>query len=92
MNMKHEEFDVIIVGTGAAGLFTALSFPSNYKIRMITKDIIENSDYSLSSSKLKNLGDYDSTYGKAGRSLMNDEFIVYNIAQTDIRYLIKLKG
>ena len=46
----------------------------------------------MSASKLKQLGDYDSTYGKAGRSLINDEFIVYNAAQTDIKYLIKLKG
>lgn len=68
------------------------AFMALYNFHLGKQYIIENSDYSLSSSKLKNLGDYDSTYGKAGRSLMNDEFIVYNIAQTDIRYLIKLKG
>lgn len=65
MNMKHEEFDVIIVGTGAAGLFTALSFPSNYKIRMITKDIIENSDSYLAQGGISTLigpQDYDAYY------------------------------
>lgn len=53
---------------------------------------ISSSDSSLSKDKLKRLGEYNSTYAKAGRSLINDEFIVYDIAQTDIRYLIKLKG
>ena len=63
-----------------------------YNFHLGKQYIIENSDYSLSANKLKQLGNYDSTYGKAGRSLINDEFIVYNIAQTDIRYLIKLNG
>lgn len=36
--------DVIIVGTGAAGLFCALKLPSHLNILMITKDQAENSD------------------------------------------------
>lgn len=36
--------EIIIVGTGAAGLFCALHLPQNKKIRMITKDAVENSD------------------------------------------------
>lgn len=41
MNKRDE---IIIVGTGAAGLFCALHLPQNKKIRMITKDAVENSD------------------------------------------------
>ena len=36
--------DVVIVGTGAAGLFCALNFPERVKIRMITKQKAEESD------------------------------------------------
>ena len=36
--------DVVIVGTGAAGLFCALNFPEQVKIRMITKQQAEESD------------------------------------------------
>ncbi|MDD7177389.1 MAG: L-aspartate oxidase [bacterium] len=36
--------DVVIVGTGAAGLFCALNFPDQVNIRMITKQKAEESD------------------------------------------------
>lgn len=42
--MKKEHFDAVIVGTGAAGLFAALHLPKDFKILMITKDKLENSD------------------------------------------------
>ena len=63
--MMHKEYDVIIVGTGAAGLFTAISFPENYKILMITKDTIENSDSYLAQGGISTLlraEDYDAYY------------------------------
>lgn len=53
--MKYGEYDAIIVGTGAAGLFTAISFPENYKILMITKDTIENSDSYLAQGGISTL-------------------------------------
>lgn len=37
-------YDVIIVGTGVAGLFAALHLPEDYKVLMITKDEIERCD------------------------------------------------
>lgn len=40
----EKETDVIIVGTGAAGLFCALQLPESEKITIITKDAAENSD------------------------------------------------
>lgn len=57
--------DVIIVGTGAAGLFCALNLPREYRIIMITKDKCENSDSFLAQggiSALKGEDDYDSYF------------------------------
>ncbi|KMZ52801.1 L-aspartate oxidase [Dorea sp. D27] len=42
--MVEAYYDVIIVGTGAAGLFTGLSLPGHLRILMITKDEVESSD------------------------------------------------
>lgn len=60
-----EKTDVIIVGTGAAGLFCALNLPRDYHIIMITKDKCENSDSFLAQggiSALKGEEDYDSYF------------------------------
>ena len=36
--------DVIIIGSGAAGLFNALFLPQDYKVIVITKKTVEESD------------------------------------------------
>jgi len=57
--------DVVIVGTGASGLYCALQFPEETEILMITKDAVENSDSFLAQggiSTLKNAEDYESYY------------------------------
>ena len=36
--------DVLIVGSGCAGLYCALNLPKDKNILMITKDIVEHSD------------------------------------------------
>jgi L-aspartate oxidase len=70
--------DVVIVGTGAAGLFHALFLPQDYKVIMITKKEVEESDSFLAQggiSALKNPEDFDSYYEdtmKAGH-YENDE-------------------
>jgi poly [ADP-ribose] polymerase len=47
----------------------------------------------LDMKKLKARGtDYDSLWAEAGQSIMNDEVIVYDEAQSTIKYLIQLKG
>lgn len=56
-------FDVIIVGTGVAGLFAALSISPKLKILMISKDKIKNSDSYLAQGgicTLKEPSDFDS--------------------------------
>lgn len=36
--------DILIVGSGCAGLYAALNLPRDKKITIITKDIVEHSD------------------------------------------------
>lgn len=57
--------DILIVGSGAAGLFCALKLPRDKKIVIITKDDAENSDSFLAQGGicvLKSEEDYDSYY------------------------------
>lgn len=74
-------YDVIIVGTGAAGLFAALELPDTVSILMITKDKIENSDSYLAQGgicTLKDPEDFESFYQdtlKAGRFENNPESV-----------------
>lgn len=73
--------DVVIVGTGAAGLFCALNIPENYKIIMITKKQPEDSDSFLAQggiSVLKNQDDYEAYFEdtlKAGRYKNNKKSV-----------------
>ena len=58
----EKETEVIIVGTGAAGLFCALQLPESTKITIITKDKAKNSDSFLAQGGicvLKSEDDYD---------------------------------
>lgn len=57
--MKTQSYDVIIVGTGVAGLFAGLSLPENLNILMITKDEIENSDSYLAQGGISTLKEPD---------------------------------
>ncbi len=65
IKVREEEFDVVVVGTGAAGLFAALSMPDDLKVLMITKDEILNSDSYLAQGGicvLKDPEDFDAFY------------------------------
>lgn len=74
-------YDVIIVGTGAAGLFAALQLPKEYNVLMITKDKVENSDSYLAQGGISCLldeEDFDSYYEdtmSAGRYENNPESV-----------------
>ncbi len=57
--------DILIVGSGAAGLFCALNLPKDKRILLITKDEVERSDSFLAQGGicvLKSEDDYDSYY------------------------------
>ncbi len=57
--------DVVIVGTGVSGLFSALKLPAEKKIVLITKSDIESSDSFLAQggiSVLRDENDYDSYF------------------------------
>ena len=57
--------DILIVGSGCAGLYAALNLPSDKQITIITKDIVEHSDSFLAQGgmcMLKSEEDYDSYF------------------------------
>ena len=39
-----EYFDVVIVGTGAAGLYCALNLPQRYRVLLLTKQKADEAD------------------------------------------------
>lgn len=60
-----QNVDIIIVGTGAAGLFCALQMPEDKQVLMITKESVERSDSFLAQGGicvLKDEEDYDSYF------------------------------
>lgn len=62
-DLKKYDYDVVIVGTGVAGLFAALSLPERLRILIITKDEMKNSDSYLAQGGicvLKEPQDFDS--------------------------------
>lgn len=73
----NNKIDVIIVGTGASGLFCALNLPQDKNILMITKDAADHSNSFLAQGGicvLKNEEDYDSFFEdtmKAGHNENN---------------------
>ena len=60
-----ENYDVIIVGTGAAGLYCALNLPSRMKVLMLTKQQADQSDSFLAQGgicMLRGEEDYNDFY------------------------------
>lgn len=63
--LQKEKTEILIVGTGAAGLYCALNIPKDKKVCMITKDTVEHSDSFLAQGGicvLKSEEDYDSYF------------------------------
>ncbi|WP_099468406.1 L-aspartate oxidase [Konateibacter massiliensis] len=79
--MKENRYEVIIVGTGVAGLFAALSLPKDCSILMITKEEADISDSYLAQGGISTLlmqEDYEDYYNdtlKAGRYQNNPESV-----------------
>lgn len=62
---RHLEYDVVIVGVGVSGLYTALNLPGDRKILMICKENMENCDSMLAQGGicvLRDEKDYDSFF------------------------------
>ena len=60
---NNKEYDVIIAGSGLAGLFAALNLPESYKILIVTKDTADLSDSFLAQGGIcvqRDDDDYDS--------------------------------
>ena len=60
-----EKTDVLIVGCGCSGLYTALNLPRDKKIVIITKSDVESNDSYLAQGgicMLKDESDYDSYF------------------------------
>ena len=77
----NQDYDVIIVGSGAAGLFASLMFDKKYRILIITKQTPRESDSFLAQggiATLLNKEDYESYYEdtmKAGHYENNPEAV-----------------
>lgn len=77
----EKETDVVIVGTGAAGLFCALQLPEHKNITVITKDEARNSDSFLAQGGicvLRSEDDYDAYFEdtmKAGHYRNNEKSV-----------------
>lgn len=59
------KYDIVIVGTGVAGLYCALNLPSDKKIILLTKSAVEESDSFLAQGGIcveRDDEDYDSFY------------------------------
>lgn len=75
------KYDVIVAGTGASGMFAALSLPKNLKVLMITKDKTENSNSYLAQGgicTLKEESDFENFFEdtlRAGRYENNKESV-----------------
>ena len=95
--MKNK-YDVVIVGTGAAGLFCALNFPSTKQVCVITKTKAEEADSFLAQGgicMLRGEEDYDDYFEdtmRAGHYENNEKTVDLMIRSSNsvIRELIRL--
>lgn len=71
-------------GKGGDKVYMAL-----YEVHLGKQYCVKTSDSSLSASKLKSFGDYDSTWAQKGGYLMRHEYITYRSCQSTIKYLIE---
>ncbi len=80
--------DVVIAGTGAAGLFCALHFPKDLKVLMVTKDSVDKSDSFLAQGgmcMLRDDDDYDAYFEdtmRAGHYENNKESVKIMISSS----------
>lgn len=83
---QNDRYDIIVVGSGVAGLFSALQLPADKKILVISKASLAESDSYLAQGGicvLKNDDDYDSFYEDTMRAghYENDRAAVHLMIQ-----------
>ena len=97
-NIEIQYHDVIIIGSGIAGVYTALEIPSNYDIVILTKDTIEISNSVLAQGGIAVSLDKDDSPQlhfedtiAAGAGLCNEESVrvLVNEAAQNIESLCK---
>lgn len=92
-----EYYDVIIIGSGIAGVYTALEMPDEYKVAILTKQTIEVSSSVLAQGGIAvSLGKHDSPKSHfedtlyAGAGLCNEESVkvLVNSAESNIKRVV----
>jgi len=79
------------ITTGARG-GSGTGLLSLYDVHIGNMFVVETSRCSMNWKRLKDEGDYDSLYAKKGRSLYNNEYIVYKADQCTVKYLVEIKS
>ena len=80
-----EHYDVIIVGTGAAGLYCALNLPEKMKILLITKQEADQSDSFLAQGgicMLRGEDDYENYFEDTMRAGWSGKSGIYQRGST----------
>lgn len=96
--MKQYECDILIVGTGIAGLYTALHLPIHYNIHIVTKKSIQDSNSYLAQGGicvLKTDSDYESFVSdtmRAGHQENNLQAVEMMVGESTkiIKHLVEL--
>ena len=96
---SNTHFDVVIIGSGAAGMTLALNLPDDYSIAMLCKEApLEGSSYYAQGGVAAVLDDYDSVEAHikdtliAGDGLCNPETVAFVVEQSSsiIDWLVTL--
>ncbi|MBU1105773.1 MAG: L-aspartate oxidase [Candidatus Riflebacteria bacterium] len=96
--MQHS-FDVLILGSGAAGLTLALRLPANYSIAVICKDFIQENSTNYAQGGIAAVLESDDTFAAhiqdtliAGAGLCDPEAVKFTVenAPESIKWLINL--
>lgn len=97
--IEKEFFDVIVVGSGVAGVYTALQISKEYSVAILTKDTIETSNsvlaqggiaVSLDKGDSPELHFKDTLYAGAGLCDENSVWVLVNEAADNIETLCEL--
>jgi len=96
--IRKEFYDVVIIGSGIAGVYTALELPEKYKIVILTKETIDISNsvlaqggiaVSLDKEDSPELHFKDTIYAGAGLCDENSVWVLVNEAAQNIEALCK---